>query len=216
MTCDPNYTHISFIVDRSGSMAGKESDTIGGFNSLIVDQKKIPGKCTISFHQFDHEYITTFDTVTLSAVRELTQHDYTPRGMTALYDAIGKTINLLGESLRKLPESSRPSKVLIIIITDGAENASKEFDKNQIVSMIEHQKNKYQWEFVFLGADLNSVADAQSLSINPANTFNYSNTKKGVSSAYSGISMLACSFRSSPTQSLNVTPEMRKIVEDSK
>ncbi len=151
-----NLTEIAVILDESGSMSSCKHDTIGGFNEFIKTQSKIEGDATVTFVKFSDYYKIINEGSPIEKVEKLNECTYTPTYSTALLDAVGRTINSIGTRLSKLPESERPEKVMIVIITDGYENASKEYSKTQIFDMVKHQREKYQWEFLFLGADIDS------------------------------------------------------------
>lgn len=183
-----NLVEMVFILDRSGSMAGFEADTIGGFNSLIEKQKEEPGEAYVTTVLFDDKYELLHDHVNIKDVPELTIKEYRPRGMTALLDAVGRTINSIGERLANTPEDERPSQVMIMITTDGYENASKEFKLDQVRQMIQHQQEKYSWLFMFLGADMNAVNEAKKIGIDTAYAKTYTKSTVGVSSVYESVS----------------------------
>lgn len=155
-----DYTHITFLLDRSGSMSNVWSDVKGGFKTLIEDQKKEAGECTFTLVTFDHDYETPVNFQNIKDVSgELTVN---PRGNTALLDSLGKAIVETGERLAKMDEKDRPSKILFISQTDGQENASKEFSRGKIKDLIKQQEDKYKWKFMFLGADQNAIQQAAS------------------------------------------------------
>lgn len=183
-----NLVEMVFILDRSGSMAGFEADTIGGFNSLIEKQKEEPGEAYVTTVLFDDKYELLHDHVNIKDVPAFTSKEYRPRGMTALLDAVGRTINSIGERLANTPEDERPSQVMIMITTDGYENASKEFKLDQVRQMIQHQQEKYSWLFMFLGADMNAVNEAKKIGIDTAYAKTYTKSTAGVSSVYESVS----------------------------
>lgn len=183
-----NLTELVFILDRSGSMSALTDDTIGGFNSLIESQKAEEGEAFVTTVLFDDKYELLHDHVNIKDVQPLTRKEYFARGMTALLDAIGRTINTIGERLTKTPEEERPSRVVIAITTDGFENASKEFTKKQIKDMIEHQQSKYSWVFMFLGANMDAVSEAESLGIRGTMARTYTNSSRGVETVYTAMS----------------------------
>ena len=183
-----NLTELVFILDRSGSMSALTDDTIGGFNSLIESQKAEEGEAFVTTVLFDDKYELLHDHVNIKDVLPLTRKEYFARGMTALLDAIGRTINTIGERLAKTPEEERPSRVVIAITTDGFENASKEFTKKQIKDMIEHQQSKYSWVFMFLGANMDAVSEAESLGICGTMARTYTNSSRGVETVYTAMS----------------------------
>lgn len=144
-------TELVFILDRSGSMGGLESDTIGGFNAMLQKQKEEEGDARITTVLFDDKYEQIHDSFPIHQVKELTAKDYYVRGCTALLDAMGRTIHQMALIQKHLPEEERAEKVIFVITTDGLENASREYSRSQIKQMIEHEKEKYGWEFLFLG-----------------------------------------------------------------
>lgn len=173
-------TEATFIIDRSGSMSPKIEQVVSGFNAFIKEQKELAGECFITFTQFDDVYEVVYENKNVTDVELMTQADFEPRGMTALYDAIGKTINVLGERYREMEELDRPDNVVLGIITDGGENASQEFTKNRIKEMIEHQEEKYNWNIIFLSEDLEASEDSKDF-IRGENTMNVFNIADGLS-----------------------------------
>lgn len=165
------YTHVAMVIDRSGSMTSCWNDVKGGYKEIVKTNKETPGKCTFTVAAFDTEYDLLEDFTDIQNVKE--EISVSPRGSTALLDAVGKTIVSVGEKLAKLDEAERPEKVMIIIQTDGYENASKEFKKDDIKKLIEEQTNVYKWQFQFIGASLESVNDAVSWGINAKNASSY-------------------------------------------
>lgn len=166
-----DYTHIAMIIDRSGSMSPCWKDVSEGYKQIVKDNKEEKGKCTFTVAAFDTEYTLLEDFSDIKNVKDVL--DTSPRGMTALLDAIGKTINNVGEKLANMKEKDRPSKVMVIIQTDGEENSSREFGRSVIKKMIEEQTSKYNWQFQFIGADLTAVNEARSWGINVNNTSTY-------------------------------------------
>lgn len=161
-----NLTEMVFILDRSGSMQRLTSDTIGGFNSMIENQRNKEGDALVTTVLFDDQYELLHDHVDINHIKPITDREYFARGTTALLDALGKTINTIGAKLNAMPEQERPDKVIFIVTTDGFENASREFDKKTVRKMIEHQQSKYAWTFMFLGANMDAVSEAANLGIN--------------------------------------------------
>ena len=192
-----DYCHISIVIDRSGSMNSIASDTVGGLVNFVEEQKKVPGKATFSLMQFDDKFDNVYDFSDINNVDILSQYNFQPRGMTALYDAIGKSIVEVGESLSDMDENDRPSKVIFVIITDGAENSSREYSLSQVRKMIEEQTNKYSWEFVFLGANIDAEVVGTSFGMKAGNTITYAANAKGVDAAYSSVTSNLTAFRSS-------------------
>jgi uncharacterized protein YegL len=158
----PNTTELVVILDRSGSMAKVVADMEGGFNQFMADQRKASGECRVTLVRFDSEYEVAYESAPVALVPPLKLE---PRGSTSLLDAIGRTINDTGRRLRAMPEHERPSKVLFLIITDGEENSSTEFRRDTIAQMTQHQRDKYQWEFVYLGANQDAFKVAQGIGI---------------------------------------------------
>ena len=183
-----NLTEMVFILDRSGSMSHLAEDTIGGFNSMIEQQKKEDGDAYITTVLFDHEYEMLHNHVDIKDVEPITSEEYYARGMTALLDALGRTINSVGERLNNTPEDERPEKVIFVVTTDGFENASREFTRSQVKDMIEHQQEKYSWTFMFLGANMDAVGEAASLGMNPQFARTYTASDIGTQSVYTAVS----------------------------
>lgn len=158
-------TELVFILDRSGSMGGLESDTIGGFNAMLKKQKDLAGECRITTVLFDHEYQLLHDRIDLGSVSPMTEKEYYVRGTTALLDALGSTIQKIISVQRNTAREHQAEKVLFVIITDGQENSSREYSLEKIRQHIEHQKSRYGWEFIFLGANIDAVSAAADLGI---------------------------------------------------
>ena len=178
-----NLTEIVFLIDRSGSMGGLETDTIGGFNAFIENQKQIEGDTAVTTVLFDDKYELLYNGIEAEKVK-LSNKEYFVRGSTALLDAIGKTIIDVGYRLSVMEESQRPAKVIFVITTDGMENASKEFTYKKVKELIKHQQEKYQWEFIFLGANIDASKEAGNIGISTDNAFNYEASKVGVEKMY--------------------------------
>lgn len=189
-------TEIVFILDRSGSMSGLESDTIGGFNSLLKKQKKEDGRANITTVLFDDEYKLLHDQNNILEVANMTEADYYVRGTTALLDAIGKTINKMISSQKNPLNGNRADKVIFFIITDGRENASIEYGYPQIKRMIEDQKKNYDWEFFFMGANIDAIKAASQFGINRDRAVNYHADGDGVRLNYEVINETVTMARS--------------------
>ena len=189
-------TEIVFILDRSGSMAGMEADTIGGFNSLIQQQKNESGDAFVSTILFDHEQKVLHDRVDIRSVEPMTAADYCVRGSTALLDAIGGAIHHIGNIHKYARREDVPQKTLFVITTDGMENASHFYDAHTVRSMIQKQKEKYGWEFLFLGANIDAVQTAASFGIDPGRAANFHNdsvgTRKNFEAVGGAISAMRC------------------------
>ena len=168
-----NTTELVFILDRSGSMSGFESDTIGGFNSILGKQKKTDGKCYVTTVLFSDHSKLLHDRVDISEVKPLTDDDYRVGGCTALLDAVGKTIRHIAKIHKYARPEDVPEKTLFVITTDGYENASRRFDADEVKRMVEHEKEKYGWEFIFLGADIDAIETAGRIGIDRSRAANY-------------------------------------------
>ena len=187
---------IVCIIDRSGSMSVLVNDAIGGFNSFLADQKKQPGEAYLTFIQFDNEYEVVHENKPIKDVPALTADTYRPRGSTALLDAIGKTIDDVGRRLTNTPDDKKPEKVIVVILTDGEENASHIFKRGEIKEKIKHQEEKYSWTFLYLGANQDAFAEASSMGICACNTATYPTTSKGITDVYGTISCSVTNLRS--------------------
>ncbi|MCK5849366.1 MAG: VWA domain-containing protein, partial [Kiritimatiellae bacterium] len=181
-------TELVFILDRSGSMGGLESDTIGGFNSVLTKQKAEKGEANITTVLFDDKYELLHDRYNIHKISQITEKEYFVRGTTALLDAIGKTIHKIGNAQKYAGDSECAEKVMFVIITDGMENASVEYSHRQIKKMIKKQKNKYAWEFIFLGANIDAVEAAGRFGIDKDRAANYHSDSKGTMLNYEVIS----------------------------
>lgn len=193
---DPNRTHIAVVLDRSGSMSAVRDDTIGGFNTFVEEQRKAPGTCDLTLVQFDDQYEVNYVAVPIDRVAKLTTDTFQPRGMTALRDGIGRTINEVGRRLSAMAEDQRPGRVVFVIITDGQENASKEFGAAKIKEMIEHQSKAYSWAFMYLGANQDAVATGMSMGISGGTSVTYA--AGNVAHAFQCSSSNVASYRASP------------------
>lgn len=183
-----NFCDITVVLDRSGSMASVRQDTIGGFNTFISEQQALPGECTVSLVQFDDRYEPQFLGLPVKHVAPLTLETFVPRGSTALLDAIGRAVNETGQRLSSMEEMERPSKVLFVILTDGGENSSREFTRDAVFRTIGEQKSKYQWDFVFLGANQDAISVGASLNIAADSAMTYAANGLGTQSAFASVS----------------------------
>ena len=191
-----NITELVFILDRSGSMAGLESDTIGGFNAMLEKQKAQPGKAYVTTVLFDNELQTLHDRAALEDIRPLTDRDYTVRGCTALLDAMGDTIRHIASIHRYARPEDVPERTIFVITTDGMENASHRYTADQIREKVEHEKKKYGWEFLFLGANIDAIGTASRFGIGADRAVNYRADKKGTQIIYNTVSEAVCQMRS--------------------
>lgn len=196
-----NLTELVFILDKSGSMAGLERDTIGGFNSMLNKQREVDGACRITTVLFDNRYELLHDRIDIRAVSPLTERDYCVGGSTALLDAIGRTIHKLAAVQRNTAEEYRAEKVLFVIITDGAENASREYSLAKVRSMVEEEQTRYGWEFVFLGANMDAVTTAGSFGIQPARAAEYVPDGAGTALNFAAMSQAVTQLRQTSAMS---------------
>lgn len=188
-------TELVFILDRSGSMSGLESDTIGGFNSMIKKQLKEDGEAVVSTVLFDTERVVIHDRLPLDKVPPMTEKQYFTRGCTALLDAVGGAIHHIGNIHKYARKEDVPEKTLFVITTDGYENASRFYDYEKVRSMIERQKERYGWEFLFLGANIDAAAEARRFGIGADHAVNYKCDEAGTALNYEVISDVVCSVR---------------------
>jgi hypothetical protein len=177
-------------------MASVQGDAIGGFNTFLEGQKKVEGEADVTLVLFDDQYEVAYEGKDLKDAPKLTHDTFVPRGMTALLDALGKTINSTGERLLKVEEKERPEKVIFAILTDGLENCSREFKKSQIDEMISHQKEKYGWEFVFLAANQDAIETGISLGVSAKDCFTYKGDSKGTKRAFATMNASVQTYRS--------------------
>lgn len=190
-----NITELVFILDRSGSMGGLESDTIGGFNSLINKQKKQEGKCYVSTVLFDDECKVIHDRVELKSVKPMTDNDYYVRGCTALLDAMGGAIHHIANIHKYSRPEDVPEHTMFVIMTDGYENASRFYTSDRVKAMIEHEKEKYGWEFLFIGANIDAVETAGHFGINEDRAVNYHADSQGTGIVYDAVASTICCMR---------------------
>lgn len=190
-----NLTDITIILDKSGSIQSIKSDIIGGFNSFVADQKSAPGKAVLSLIEFSNTVETTINTVDITKVEDLTDSTFRPGGLTALYDAIGSTIDKTGERLNKLKPSERPDNVIFVILTDGYENASRDYSSLRVKELVKHQQEKYNWNFIFVGANQDAVLTSATLGINKDYAVTYTASSAGVNSVMGSVSANIRSFR---------------------
>ncbi|MFA5764992.1 MAG: hypothetical protein WC929_02430 [Bacilli bacterium] len=190
-----NLMELVFIIDRSGSMAGLERDTIDGYNSFIQEQKKVEGEVTLSTVLFNDSFDVVHNRVDIRSVKPLTKNEYYAQGSTALLDAIGRSIVYIGERLEETKEEKRPSKVMFVITTDGMENSSCEYTYKRIKEMIKHQTEIYSWEFLFLGANIDAVGVAQDIGIRAERAVRYNNNSAGVRMNYNIMSNTVSKIR---------------------
>ena len=191
-----DYTHITLVLDRSGSMESMRSDAIGGFNTFLRDQQAEPGAATLTLVQFDDQYEKLSEFTPLASVAPLNETTFVPRGSTALLDAIGQAIDETGARLATLAEADRPGKVLFVTLTDGMENASHLFSRASISDKITHQRDVYSWEFVFLAANQDAIATGETMGFTRDSSATYAASPLGHRSAMRGVSQAMSKFRS--------------------
>ena len=192
-----NLTELVFILDRSGSMAGLEADTIGGFNAMIEKQRGEPGEAVISTVLFDNETEVIHDRVSLDRVPALTEKEYDVRGCTALLDAVGGAIHHIGNVHKYAREEDRPEKTLFVITTDGLENASRRYTYDKVKSMITRQRERYGWEFLFLGANIDAAREAARFGIRADCAADYHADSMGTEAVYESVCEAVCQVRRS-------------------
>ena len=205
-----DLTEIVIVLDRSGSMSSVATDTIGGFNRFLSDQKAAPGDARLTLAQFDHEYEIVHAGKPIAEVPPLDNTTFVPRGQTALLDAIGRTIDATGARLSATPESDRPGKVLIVIVTDGHENASKEFTRQRVHEQITHQREAYNWQFIFLGANQDAIATGATIGIAADAALSYAANAVGTRSSYESLGSNVKNWRSGRSANANWTAADRQ------
>ena len=193
-----NLTEIVFILDRSGSMAGLEADTIGGFNAMIEKQKAQPGEAYVSTVLFDNCSEVIHDRLTLDRIAPMTRKEYYVRGCTALLDAVGGAIHHIGNVHKYAREEDRPEKTIFVITTDGMENASRRYSYDKVRAMIEKQKGKYGWEFLFLGANIDAAREAARFGIGADHAADYHADSQGTDVIYKTVNEAICQVRACP------------------
>lgn len=192
-----NFIELVFILDRSGSMSGLEKDTIGGFNSMLEKQKAADGECRITTVLFDNNYTLLHDRIDIRAVSPMTDEEYFVGGSTALLDAVGRTINKLVNVQKSTAEDFRAEKVMFVIITDGEENSSREYSADKVREMIEREKTEYDWEFIFLGANIDAVQTASRFGISADRAVDYVPDGEGTRLNYEAMAETIACFRES-------------------
>lgn len=216
---NPNKTDIVLVLDRSGSMVSIRKDTEGGLKTYIESQAKEKGDRRISLYQFDTLYETVFEDL---AAKDVPAIEIVPRGGTALYDAVGRTIAAVGSRLAATPEAQRPANVIVVVITDGEENSSKEFTQNQIKTMVEHQSGVYNWRFVYLGANQDAVLNGTKMGFVSNYSMGYGTTTRSNVNMYGRLERLTdlmvegaiCGFTDEDRQAVadHTLPQQTKVV----
>lgn len=208
---NPSRSDITILLDRSGSMASVKSDVEGGFAKFLAEQRTLPGECVLSLVQFDSEAIEAV--YTARPIASAPELSLVPRGWTPLLDAVGRTIVRTGERFAALPERDRPGRVLFVIITDGLENASREYDKRRIREMVEHQRREYHWEFLYLGANVDAFAEAGALGITRDYAAAYAPSPAGVACLFEVVSEKAAAHRAGTSLAFSAR-DREELAED--
>lgn len=190
-----NITELVFILDKSGSMAGLVSDTIGGYNAMLNKQQKESGEAIVTTVLFDDNYELLHDRINIKGINPITESEYFVGGCTALLDAVGKTIHKIGNAQKHTSEAQRADKVMFIITTDGMENSSCEYSYKKIKEMVERQKEKYGWEFIFLGANIDAISTAEKFGISADRAANYHADGEGTRLNYEAVSNVVSDLR---------------------
>jgi uncharacterized protein YegL len=215
-----SLTHITMVLDRSGSMSSVLRPTIDGFNEFVESQKAGEGDATITLIQFDTEnsWEVVFEDRPVKQAPKLTPDVYFPRGGTPLHDAIGRTIVDLGERFKKMKEDDRPGKVIVVIMTDGLENSSVKYAAPKIAEMIKHQQDVYKWHFVFLGANQDAILTGEALNIPAMSALTYTASAAGTHNSFGVTGQSVNSLRANRTMSVSYSVEQRKaaLEEDEK
>lgn len=188
-------TELVFILDRSGSMSGLESDKIGGFNGMIAKQQKLEGEAVVTTVLFDDQYELLHDRIQIAGINKMAEEDYYVRGCTALLDAIGYSIDKISKVQKQTKEELRAEKVIFVITTDGQENASKRYSAQKVKKMINKHKEAYGWEFIFLGANMDAISEASKFGISEDRAVTYKNDEEGVRLNYEVVSDALCHMR---------------------
>ncbi|OQB40321.1 MAG: von Willebrand factor type A domain protein [candidate division CPR1 bacterium ADurb.Bin160] len=186
-----DYTDITLIVDESGSMSPLTEDVIGSINTFIKDQKEVKGKCVFTFTKFSDKVLieNPID------IHNFENFNYSPDGFTALLDAIGLSIDKAGKRFNEMSEDERPDKVIFVILTDGMENSSREYNREQIFNMIKEQEEKYNWTFIYLGANQDAIAVGSTFNVNSRRAMTYSNNEKGLANCLFSASAHVATYR---------------------
>ena len=188
-------TEMVFIIDKSGSMAGMEEDTVGGFNAMIDKQKKLDGKCYVSTVLFSNRSNVLHDRIDIQQIESMTEREYRVGGGTALFDAIGGAIHHIGNVHKYARNEDVPEHTIFVITTDGMEKASNEYSSEQVKQMIRRQEDRYGWEFLFVAANIDAVETARNIGIRRERAANYKQTREGTQSVYEAVDFAMCSLR---------------------
>jgi hypothetical protein len=206
-------THIICVLDRSGSMSSIMKDSIGGFNTFLKQQRKLPDDATITVALFDDKYELLYDNIDIKKVKDVTSHQWFPRGITALYDAVCKTINADKAKISKMKKKDRPNKVLVCVVTDGLENASKENSLDDTQKLIK-KCEKDDWNFIYLAANQDAFAVGRSFGISGGNTFTYTATMDGVANMSTTLNAATASYRGMSSTCADFATLSKSLIED--
>ncbi len=206
-------TELVFLLDRSGSMAGLESDTVGGFNAMLARQREQEGECFVTTVLFDHESFVLHDRLPLAEVKPMTAADYTVRGCTALIDAMGDAIRHIADIHRYARPEDVPARTMFVVTTDGMENASRHFTADEVRRLVRRKKEEAGWEFLFIGANIDSVETAACIGIDADRAVNYRADRKGTKAVYGAVAETAVRFRASKAVSDDWCEEIRADYE---
>ena len=207
-----SFTEMVFILDRSGSMSGLEKDTIGGYNGLLNKQRAEPGKAVVTTVLFDDKYDMPYDAVDIEKIPDMTDKVYFARGMTALLDAIGKTVTSVKARQAALPKEERPDKTVVVIITDGEENASREYNGKSVRALVEERKAE-GWEFLFLGANIDAIATANNFGIDADRSVTYRADSIGTRTNFEAVSNFMCFARAAKSMAAPMGAEWKRDIE---
>jgi hypothetical protein len=202
-------TYIAFVVDRSGSMESIRDDTIGGINTFLKDQKADPENVLYTYAQFDNVYEVVHDTIPISDAPLLDRSTFVPRSMTALLDAMGKTINRVSSYVAAQPDNEKPEKIILVIVTDGLENASREFNRGAINELVKAKQDNEGWEIVYLAANQNAIAEARGYGIKTGAAMNYTAGERGVKNAFMAVAGHSHSLKKGFAASVDFSPQER-------
>lgn len=211
-----DLTELVFILDKSGSMQGLEADTVGGYNSMLEKQKKEPGSANVTTVLFSSDISLLHDRVPIEEVRALTDREYRVGGMTALLDAIGDTVNRMAAVQKALTEDQKAGKVIVVIITDGYENSSREYSYDKVKGLLERLKAERDWEFLFLGANMDAVKEARRFGIGADRASSYVNDSKGIARSFGAVGGAVSSLRNAPGGSAVGAEWKRELEKDVK
>lgn len=213
---DNNYCDITLLLDKSGSMYPLRMDTIAGINKFLAKQREVSGKCLVSLIQFNHGYHPVYLYKDVHTTTNLTNYDYLPEGLTALLDAVGRSITEAGARFAAMPEEQRPGKVIMVIITDGLENASNDWTIKEVKEAIERQTTVYKWEFVFLGSNIDAFKEADKLGIQGTHTMQMYATAASTNSMYDALTANTTNYRKGTNVTMAWSDEQRKEQDKTK